>query len=152
MYAYIGNIKMFCSFEVVMAEKQAAVAALAQHLTQSNSEVEWLKSDLKHSEDCINKHRDLLSMMCHNSQVAHIVVHASMEKLHAKKGLVNHLESKRLSEVESIKSVFEAKIEDLKQAITKIVTLQVQVQLKAECDKKEAEVFFIYFFCTIIIF
>ncbi|XP_068972661.1 putative leucine-rich repeat-containing protein DDB_G0290503 isoform X3 [Bombus flavifrons] len=121
-------------FEVIMAENQASVAALTKRLAQSNAEVERLQHELKRGEDCINEHRDLLSIMRNNSQIAHEQVHVLMDQLDAKKGLVDQLETESLSELESLKSVFEAKIDDLK----KIATRQV-AKLQAENDVKNAQ-------------
>ncbi|XP_060821531.1 myosin-9-like isoform X3 [Bombus pascuorum] len=121
-------------FEVIMAENQASVAALTKRLAQSNAEVERLQHELKRGEDCINEHRDLLSIMRNNSQIVHEQVHVLMDQLDAKKGLVDQLEAESLSELESLKSVFEAKIDDLK----KIATRQV-AKLQAENDAKTAQ-------------
>lgn len=121
-------------FEVVMAENQASVAALSKRLAQSNAEVERLQHELKRGEDCINEHRDLLSIMRNNSQMVHEQVHALMEQLDVKKGLFDQLEAESLNEVESIKSIFEAKIDDLKQIATRQVA-----KLQADYDTKAAQ-------------
>lgn len=121
-------------FEIVMAENQASVAALTKRLAQSNAEVERLQHELKRGEDCISEHRDLLTIMRNNSQMVHEQVHTLMEQLDVKKGLVDQLEAESLSEVESLKSLFEAKIDDLKQVATKEVA-----KLQAECAAKTAE-------------
>nr|XP_003706552.1 PREDICTED: hyaluronan mediated motility receptor-like isoform X3 [Megachile rotundata] len=121
-------------FEIVMAENQASVAALTKRLAQSNAEVERLQHELKRGEDCISEHRDLLTIMRNNSQMVHEQVHTLMEQLDVKKGLVDQLEAESLSEVESLKSLFEAKIDDLKQLATKEVA-----KLQAECAAKTAE-------------
>lgn len=151
MYIYIHTCihvymyEILFRFEVIMAENQASVAALTKRLAQSNAEVERLQHELKRGEDCINEHRDLLSIMRNNSQIVHEQVHVLMDQLDAKKGLVDQLEAESLSELESLKSVFEAKIDDLK----KIATRQV-AKLQAENDAKTAqniEVLFIFYFC-----
>ena len=121
-------------FEVITAENQSSVAALTNRLAQSNAEVERLQHELKRGEDCINEHRDLLNIMRNNSEMVHEQVNALMEKLAAKKELVNQLEIDSLSEVESMKLAFEAKIEDLKEIATKEVT-----KLQADCDAKDAQ-------------
>ncbi|XP_076630472.1 uncharacterized protein LOC143346343 [Colletes latitarsis] len=121
-------------FEVVMAENQASVAALTKRLAQSNAEVERLQRELKRGEDCINEHRDLLSIMRNNSQMVHVQVHTLMEQLDAKKGLVNQLEAESLSEVESIRTIFEAKFEDLREIVTNEV-----MKLQTDCDEKDAK-------------
>ncbi|CAK9797651.1 hypothetical protein ANTPLA_LOCUS1290 [Anthophora plagiata] len=121
-------------FEVIMAENQASVAALSKRLAQSNAEVERLQHALQRGEDCINEHRDLLSIMRNNSQMVHEQVHALMEQLDAKKGLFDQLEAESLNEVQSIKSIFEAKIDDLKQIATRQVA-----KLQADYDTKAAQ-------------
>ncbi|XP_076301100.1 uncharacterized protein LOC143219137 isoform X2 [Lasioglossum baleicum] len=121
-------------FEVVMAENQASVAALTKRLAQSNTEVERLQRELKRGEDCINEHRDLLNVMRNNSQIVQTQVHALMEQLDARKGLVDQLEVKSLNEVESVRATFESTIEDLKQIVAKEVT-----KLKSDCDAKDAQ-------------
>ena len=121
-------------FEVITAENQSSVAALTNRLAQSNAEVERLQYELKRGEDCINEHRDLLNIMRNNSEMVHGQVNALMEELEAKKELVNQLEVDSLNEVESMKLVFEAKIEDLKEIATKEVT-----KLQADCDAKDAQ-------------
>ncbi|XP_076668686.1 uncharacterized protein LOC143369105 [Andrena cerasifolii] len=121
-------------FAVIMAENQSSVAALTNRLTQNNAEGERLQHELKRGEDCINEHRDLLNIMRNNSEIVHGQVHALMEELDAKRGLVNQLEIDSSSEVESMKLVFEAKIKDLKEIATKEVT-----KLQADCDAKDAQ-------------
>ncbi|XP_076750292.1 uncharacterized protein LOC143423101 [Xylocopa sonorina] len=121
-------------FEVVMAENQASVAALSKRLAQSNAEVERLQHELKRGESCISEHRDLLSIMRNNSQLVHEQVHSLMEQLDAKKGLVDQLEAESLNEVESLKSIFEAKIDDLKQITTREIA-----KLKTDCELKSAQ-------------
>nr|XP_033332261.1 hyaluronan mediated motility receptor-like [Megalopta genalis] len=121
-------------FEVIMADNQASVAALTKRLAQSNVEVERLQRELKRGEDYITEHRDLLNIMRNNSQIVHAQVHALMEQLDAKKGLVNELEVETLNEVESVRSIFESKIEDLSQIVAKEVT-----KLKTDCEAKDAQ-------------
>ncbi|XP_029045310.1 paramyosin-like [Osmia bicornis bicornis] len=121
-------------FEIVMAENQASVAALTTRLAQSNAEVERLQHELKCGEDCINEHRDLLTIMRNNSQMVHEQMHTLMEQLNVRKGLVDQIEVESMNEIESAKSLFEAKIEDLKQIATKEVG-----KLKAECTAKTTE-------------
>ncbi|XP_043527976.1 hyaluronan mediated motility receptor-like isoform X1 [Frieseomelitta varia] len=121
-------------FEVVMAENQASVAALTKRLAQSNAEVERLQHELKRGEDCIGEHRDLLSIMRNNSKIVHEQVRVLMEQLDIKKGLVDQLEAESVSEMESLKSVFEAKIDDFKNIAAKKVA-----KLQAENDVKTAE-------------
>lgn len=117
-----------------MAENQASVAALTNRLTQSNAEVERLQHELKRGEDCIHEHRDLLSTMRNNSQLVHEQVHALMEELDAQRELVNKLETDSLSEFESIKPVFEAKIENLKQMAAKEIA-----KLQNDCEMKSLQ-------------
>lgn len=117
-----------------MAENQASVAALTKRLAQSNAEVERLQHELKRGEDCINEHRDLLSIMRDNSQMVHEQVHVLMEQLDAKKGLVDQFEAETLNEVESLKVIFEAKIDDLRNIASREVA-----KLQAECDTKAAK-------------
>ncbi|XP_012229058.1 putative leucine-rich repeat-containing protein DDB_G0290503 isoform X2 [Linepithema humile] len=106
-------------FEVIMAENQASVVALTNRLAQSNAEVERLQHELKRDEDCIREHRDLLSVMRNNSQMVHEQVHVLIEELNAHRELVEQLETGNLSEFESIKSILETKIENLKQKAAK---------------------------------
>ena len=120
-------------FAVIMAENQSSVAALTNRLTQNNAEGERLQYELKRGEDCINEHRDLLNIMRNNSEIVHGQVRALMEELDAKEGLVNQLKADSSSEVQSMKSVFEAKIEDLEEIATEKVT-----KLQADCDAKDA--------------
>ncbi|PBC30764.1 hypothetical protein APICC_04551 [Apis cerana cerana] len=112
---------------VIMAENQASVAALTTRLAQSTAEVERLQHELKLDKDCINEHRDLLSIMRNNSQMVHEQVHVLMEQLDAKKGLVDQLEAESLSEVESLRSILEAKIDDLRKIATReVAALQAE--------------------------
>ena len=121
-------------FAVIMAENQSSVAALSSRLTQNNAEGERLQHELKRGEDCINEHRDLLNIMRNNSKIVHGQVHALMEELDAKKGIVNQLKAASSSEVQSMKSLFEAKIADLEEIARKKVT-----KLQADCDAKDAQ-------------
>lgn len=114
-------------FEVIMAENQASVAALTTRLAQSTAEVERLQHELKLDKNCINEHRDLLSIMRNNSQMVHEQVHVLMEQLDVKKGLVDQLEAESLSEVESLRSILEAKIDDLRKIATReVAALQAE--------------------------
>ncbi|XP_026667306.1 hyaluronan mediated motility receptor-like [Ceratina calcarata] len=121
-------------FEVIMAENQASVAALSTRLAQSTAEVERLQYELQRGESSINEHRDLLNIMRSNSQMVHEQVHAIMEQLDVKKGLVDQLEAESLNEVQSMKSLFEAKIDDLRRVADKEIA-----KLKADCDAKTAQ-------------
>ena len=131
---YVCTCKIFFRFEVVMAENQASVAALTKRLAQSNAEVERLQHELKRGEDRIDEHRDLLSIMRNNSKIVHEQVRVLMEELDIKKGLVDQLEAESITEMESLKSVFEAKIGDFKNIATKKVA-----KLQAENDAKTAQ-------------
>lgn len=115
-----------------MAENQASVVALTNRLAQSNAEVERLQHELKRGEDCINEHRNLLSVMRNNSQLVHEQVNTLMEELDAQREKVDQLEAGNLSEFESIKPIFEAKIENLKQIAAKeIAKLQNNYEKKS---------------------
>lgn len=131
-------------FEVIMAENQASVAALTTRLAQSTAEVERLQHELKLDKDCINEHRDLLSIMRNNSQMVHEQVHVLMEQLDAKKGLVDQLEAESLSEVESLRSILEAKIDDLRKIATReVAALQAE---NNEITAQNVEVLFLLYF------
>jgi len=114
-----------------MAENQASVAALTNRLAQSNAEVERLQYEVKRSEDCIREHKELLSAMRANSQLVHEQVHSFMRELDAHRDLVDQHQSGNLSQFDSIKSIFEAKIENLKQnAAKEIARLEDDAKLK----------------------
>lgn len=120
-----------------MAENQASVVALTNRLAQSNAEVEKLQHELKRDENCIREHRDLLGVMRNNSQMVHEQVHVLMEELSAHRELVNQLETGNLSEFESIKSILETKIENLKQKTVKeIAGLQNDSEQKSLQNNK----------------
>lgn len=121
-------------FEVIMTENQASVVALTNRLAQSNAEVERLQDELKRGEDCIDEHKNLLNMMRNNSQLVHEQVHAFMEELDVQREMIDRLEAGSLSEFETVKPVFEAKIENLKQIIAKEIT-----KLKEDCKKKSRQ-------------
>ncbi|KAK2583461.1 hypothetical protein KPH14_009431 [Odynerus spinipes] len=121
-------------FEIVMAENQASVAALSKRLAHSHAEVERLQHELKRGEDCVQEHRYLLTSMRNNSEMVHDHVHNIMKQLDAERELVDQLEAGSLSEFESLKSVFEVKIDDLQRAATKEIT-----RLQEDIKKKSAE-------------
>ncbi|XP_046838598.1 hyaluronan mediated motility receptor-like isoform X4 [Vespa crabro] len=121
-------------FEIVMAENQASVAALSKRLAQSHAEVERLQDELKRGEDCIHEHRDLLASMRNNSQMVHDQVHNIMKQLDAERQLVSQIEAGSLSEFESIKTVFEMKIDELQRVAAKEIT-----RLREEINKKSSE-------------
>lgn len=91
-------------------------------MAQSNAEVEKLQDDLKHSEVCIRKHRDLLSAMRNSSQLVDEQIHVVMKELDTHRELVDQHQINNLSQFESIKSIFETQIEDLKQKAAKEIS------------------------------
>ncbi|XP_043669772.1 hyaluronan mediated motility receptor-like isoform X2 [Vespula pensylvanica] len=121
-------------FEIVMAENQASVAALSKRLAQSHAEVERLQDELRRGEDCIHEHRDLLASMRNNSQMVHDQVHNIMKQLDAERQLVSQIEAGSLSEFESIKTIFEVKIDELQRVAAKEIT-----RLREEMKKKSNE-------------
>lgn len=125
-----------------MAENQASVVALTNRLAQSNAEVERLQRELKRSEDYVQEHRDLLGMMRNNSKLVHDQVNALTEELRAQREKVDKLQTDSLSEFESIKPIFEAKIENLKQTAAKEIT-----RLRTDCDKKSLQNNEVILFC-----
>lgn len=115
-----------------MAENQASVAALTNRLSQSNAEVERLQYEVKCGEDNIREHKDLLNAMRNNSQMVHEQVHSFMRELDTHRHLVDQHQSGNLSQFDSIKSIFEAKIENLKQKTGKeIARLEDDAKLKS---------------------
>ncbi|KAL0104068.1 hypothetical protein PUN28_017039 [Cardiocondyla obscurior] len=109
-------------FELIMTENQASVAALTNRLVQSNAEVERLQYEVKRGEDCIREHKELLSAMRANSQMVHEQVHSFMKALDAHRNLVDQHESDNMSQFDKIKSIFETKIENLKQKASKEIS------------------------------
>ncbi|XP_018309470.1 hyaluronan mediated motility receptor isoform X2 [Mycetomoellerius zeteki] len=109
-------------FELIMAENQASVAALTNRLAQSNAEVERLQYEVKRSEDCIREHKELLTAMRSNSQLVHEQVNSFMKELDAHRDLVDQHQSGNISQFDSLKSIFETKIQNLKQNAAKEIT------------------------------
>lgn len=105
-----------------MAENQASVAALTNRLAQSNAEVERLQYEVKRSEDCIREHKELLTAMRSNSQLVHEQVNSFMKELDAHRDLVDQHQSGNISQFDSLKSIFETKIQNLKQNAAKEIT------------------------------
>jgi len=115
-----------------MAENQASVAALTNRLAQSNAEVERLQYEVRRGEDCIREHKELLSAMRTNSQLVHEQVQCFMKELDAHRNLVDQHQSGNLSQLDKIKSIFEAKIDNLKQeAAMEISRLEDDAKLKS---------------------
>lgn len=115
-----------------MAENQASVVALSNRLSQSNAEVERLQYEVKRGEDCIREHKELLSAMRTNSQLVHEQVHSFMRALDSHRNLVDQHQSGNLSQFDSIKSVFEEQIGNLKQKAAKEISrLQDDAKLKS---------------------
>ncbi|KYN19983.1 Laminin subunit alpha-1 [Trachymyrmex cornetzi] len=118
-------------FELIMAENQASVAALTNRLAQSSAEVERLQYEVKRSEDCIREHKELLTAMRSNSQLVHEQVNSFMKELDAHRDLVDQHQSGNISQFDSLKSVFETKIQNLKQnAAKEIARLEDDSKLK----------------------
>ncbi|XP_012063941.1 PREDICTED: hyaluronan mediated motility receptor-like [Atta cephalotes] len=109
-------------FELIMAENQASVAALTNRLAQSNAEVERLQYEIKRGEDCIREHKELLTAMRSNSQLVHEQVNSFMKDLDAHRDLVDQHQSGNISQFDSLKSIFETKIQNLKQNAAKEIT------------------------------
>lgn len=115
-----------------MAENEASVTALAKRLAQSNAEVEKLQGELKHNEDSIREYRDLLSAMRSSSQLADEQIHTVMEELDTHRELVDKHQTNNLAQFESIKSILETQIEDLKlKATTEVSRLQNDLEQKS---------------------
>lgn len=122
-------------------------------MAQSNAEVEKLQDDLKHSEVCIRKHRDLLSAMRNSSQLVDEQIHVVMKELDTHRELVDQHQINNLSQFESIKSIFETQIEDLKQKAAKEISrLQNDFEQKSLQNDEVIIIAFIlrlYSLCTI---
>lgn len=121
-------------FEVVMTENQASVNALVERLAQSSAEVERLQRELKCGEACVKEHRDLLNAMRNSSKLVNEQVYSLMDQLHSKRGIIDQLEINNLADIDSIRVLFEAKIDNLQQVTAKEIT-----RLNEECEKKTDE-------------
>lgn len=130
-------------FEIVMAENQASVAALSKRLAQSHAEVERLQDELRRGEDCIHEHRDLLASMRNNSQMVHDQVHNIMKQLDAERQLVSQIEAGSLSEFESIKTIFEVKIDELQRVAAKEIT-RLREEMKKKSNENAEVLFYMY--------
>lgn len=130
-------------FEIVMAENQASVAALSKRLAQSHAEVERLQDELRRGEDCIHEHRDLLASMRNNSQMVHDQVHNIMKQLDAERQLVSQIEAGSLSEFESIKTIFEVKIDELQRVAAKEIT-RLREEIKKKSNENAEVLFYVY--------
>ncbi|XP_018405009.1 PREDICTED: hyaluronan mediated motility receptor-like isoform X2 [Cyphomyrmex costatus] len=119
-------------FELIMSENQASVVALTNRLSQSNAEVERLQYEVQLGENCIREHKELLNAMRSNSQLVHEQVHSFMKELDAHRDLVDQHQSGNISQFDSLKSIFETKIQTLKQdAAKEIARLEDDAKLKA---------------------
>ncbi|XP_011877408.1 PREDICTED: hyaluronan mediated motility receptor-like isoform X1 [Vollenhovia emeryi] len=119
-------------FEVIMAENQASVVALTNRLAQSNAEVERLQYEVTRSENSIREHKELLCAMRTNSQLVHEQVHSFMRALDSHRELVDQHQSGNMSQFDKIKSLFETKIENLKQKAAKEISrLEDDAKLKS---------------------
>lgn len=105
-----------------MAENQASVIALTDRLAQSNAEVERLQFEVKRSEDCIQKHRDLLNVMRNNSQIVHKEVETCLEELTTYRDMIDELEVSNMSNYDTIRNLCETKIGTIKNEATKEFT------------------------------
>ncbi|XP_012282310.1 hyaluronan mediated motility receptor [Orussus abietinus] len=117
-------------FEIVMAENQASVAALTDRLAQSDAEVERLQREVQCGEVCIKEHRELLSALRDSSKMTYDQIRSLMDQLDVKRELMDQVDAS-IADFESIKSIFEAKIEGLKDIAAKELTL-----VREECDRK----------------
>ncbi|KAI4504568.1 hypothetical protein M0802_000118 [Mischocyttarus mexicanus] len=133
-------------FEIVMTENQAAFAAVSEHLAQSNAEVERLQHELKRAEDSLQEHRDVLTSICNNSQMIQNI----MKQLDARRQIVNKIEADSISECESIKKIYELKIDEYQRKATKEINrLREQVkkknsdnlEMKKQLDKMASSLF-----------
>ncbi|XP_078040517.1 uncharacterized protein LOC144471853 [Augochlora pura] len=120
--------------ETSMTENQELIVTLTKHLVEGNTDVEKLQRELKHDEDSVNKHRELLTIMQNNSKTVHVQMHDLMKQFNDRRVLISQLETEKINKIHLIKTIFEAKIEDLKQLRTKEVT-----QLHSACDEKNAQ-------------
>ncbi|KMQ91822.1 hyaluronan mediated motility receptor [Lasius niger] len=117
--------------EVANTENTASVMALTTSLAQSNAEVEKLQNELKHSEDCIREHRDLLNVMRSNKQLMDEQIQAILEELDIHREMVDKHQTNNISQFELIKSIFETQIEGLKQDAAKEIS-----RLQNDCEQK----------------
>ncbi|XP_020278208.1 myosin-2 heavy chain-like isoform X2 [Pseudomyrmex gracilis] len=124
-------------FDMIMADNQASIMALSNRLMQSNAEVERLQYELKRDDERIDEYQDLFNIMRKNSQEVHDQVQTIMEELDVYKELGNQLMTGNLPEMESLKSIFEKKIESLKQnAAKEIARLQNEIEQKCLQDEE----------------
>lgn len=120
-----------------MAENQASIIALSTRLVQSNAEVERLQYELKRDDERIDEYQDLFNIMRKNSQEVHDQVQTIMGELDIYKDLGNQLMTGNLPELESLKCIFEKKIESLKQNAAKEVSrLQKEIEQKSLQDEE----------------
>lgn len=132
-----------------MAENQASVVALTKRLAQSNAEVERLQYEVERGEDSIREHKELLGAMRTNSQLVHEQVHSFMKELDAHRDLVDQHQSGNLSQFDSIKSIFEAKIENLnRKAAEEIARLEDDVKLKSILNNEVILCLLLQSFCN----
>lgn len=127
----IKHLIQIFRFEIIIAENEASIIALSNRLAQSNTDVEKLQDELKHSEDCICEYKDLLSVMRSNNQLVEEQIQTYMKGLDTQRELVDKYETNNLSQFKSIKSIFETKIETLKQEAAKEIT-----RLQNDCEQK----------------
>ncbi|XP_063993307.1 hyaluronan mediated motility receptor-like [Diachasmimorpha longicaudata] len=119
-------------FEVVMAENQATVAALSQRLAESTQELERVQQELKSSEELIMEQNELLRNMRNSSKTVNDQLMSLIEKNDLKK--LDELEEANLLEIENLKSLFECRVDELKNVYQGEVRI-LQEELRKKGDQ-----------------
>jgi uncharacterized small protein (DUF1192 family) len=120
-------------FEVVMSENQASVAALTHRLAQSEAEVERLQKELQTNEGSLTGYCDLFETIVHDSKIVQDQLDSITDKVEEKVELINQLEVKSVTEINTAKTAFNAKIENLKSVtIDELTKAQKQCKIKSE--------------------
>lgn len=116
--------------EVIMEENQATVAALSARLADSNVEIERLQNELQINKDLVQEYRDSLEALQKSSTNVSENVQSLMKQMEEKRDLIEDLEINSIADIESLKIIFEEKIDKLTESsemeISKIVNACIE--------------------------
>ncbi|XP_011502136.1 PREDICTED: centromere-associated protein E-like [Ceratosolen solmsi marchali] len=121
-------------FDVVMSENQASVAALTHRLAQSEAEVERLQKELQTNEGSLTGYCDLFESIVQDSKMVQEELHSITNKVEEKVDIINQLEVQSVTEINTAKTAFNAKIENLK-SVTIHELSKAQKECKSKCEQ-----------------
>ncbi|XP_044010016.1 spindle pole body component 110-like [Aphidius gifuensis] len=118
--------------DVIMEDNQATVAALSKRLNDSNVEIERLENELKFNKDLVEEYKNSLDALQKSSNNVNEKLNSFITQMNSKKDLIEEIEINSIADIESLKIIFEEKIDKLKE-----ISEQEILKIQNICLEKE---------------